>query len=69
MKFNKYLDEGKENTSYIQATIVWASPHDEQEAIKFIKNELSSTIKKGGTISYSVKALKPKEVSKIKSKR
>ena len=66
MKFNKYLDEEKEKTSYIQATIVWALPHDKAEAIKFIQKELSSTIKKGGTIKYSVKALKPKEVSKIK---
>ena len=68
MDLSKYLGEG-EKTSYIQATIVWALPHDKEEAINFIQKELSSTILKGGTISYSVKALKPKEVSKIKTKR
>ena len=66
MKFNKFLNKEGEKTSYIQATIVWALPHEKDEAIKFIRKELSSTILKGGTIKYSIKALKPKEVNKIK---
>jgi hypothetical protein len=68
MKFNKFLNKDGEKTSYIQATIVWVLPHDKQEAIKLIQKELSSTILKGGTLVYSVKALKPKEISKIKMK-